>query len=87
VIEPWISPSPDSAFPVHRRGGRSLRLFIAAGSQWRVGGMSGVPIGLDYAGVRAAAAAHGIPWTATRLADLRAMESAALTVFAQKSRR
>ncbi len=32
----------------------SVRAFLAAQTQWRFAGMSGAPIGLDYAGARAA---------------------------------
>ncbi len=44
--------------------------------------MTGLPTGLDYAGVEAAARARGTRWTAELLEKLRVMEHAALEVFA-----
>ena len=37
-------------------------LFCASQTQWRRAGAAGVPVGLDYAGVRAAAGGLGIAW-------------------------
>lgn len=49
--------------------------------------MAGMPIGLDYAGVRAAAAALGTPWNADTLARLRVMEAEALRLWAEEAGR
>ena len=57
-------------------------LFVASGTQWRRAGMTGIATGLDYAGVEAAARARGVPWTAQLLEKIRAMERAAIEVFA-----
>ena len=43
--------------------------------------MTGVPTGLDYAGVEAAARALGTAWTGDLLEQLRIMEGAALEVM------
>ena len=59
----------------------AARVFAAAGTQWRRAGMTGVPTGLDYAGVEAAARAVGVAWTGALLEQLRIMESAALGVM------
>ena len=40
--------------------------------------MTGVPTGLDYAGVEAAARAVGVEWTGALLDRLRIMEHAAI---------
>ncbi len=56
----------------------AARVFAAAGTQWRRAGMTGVPTGLDYAGVEAAARAVGVEWTGALLDRLRIMEHAAI---------
>ena len=44
--------------------------------------MTGIPTGLDYAGVEAASRARGGAWTAALLEKIRVMEHAAIEVFA-----
>ena len=56
----------------------AARAFLAAGTQWRRAGMTGVPTGLDYAGVEAAARALGIDWTEELLRKIGVMERAAI---------
>lgn len=58
------------------------RLFLAAQTQWR-GGLGWV-YGLDYAGVRAAADAIGVAWSADLLDHLRVRESVATAALARK---
>lgn len=53
-------------------------MFLVSGTQWRFAGMDGVPAGLDYAGVRAAAEALGVAWGRALLDGLRIMEGAAV---------
>lgn len=65
---------------------RAVTLFVAAGSQWRFAGMDGVPTGLDYAGVEAAARMSGIEMSATLFARLRVMEGAALAAYGETRR-
>ena len=60
----------------------AVLLFAAAGTQWRRAGMTGIPTGLDYAGVEATARAQGIAWTADLLSKLRTMEHAAIEAMA-----
>lgn len=43
--------------------------------------MTGIPTGLDYAGVEAAARALGIAWTGELLDRLHVLETAALGVM------
>lgn len=45
------------------------------------------PVGLDYAGVRAAALALGVPWDNDTLDRLRVMEAEALRLFAAEADR
>lgn len=44
--------------------------------------MTGIPAGLDYAGVEAAARALGIAWTEDLLTRIRTMEHAAIEAMA-----
>jgi hypothetical protein len=64
---------------------KTLHLFIALGTQWRVG-MNGAT-GLDYTAIPVVANAHGIKLTQGRLAGLRTMESEALRVMSEKRER
>lgn len=58
-----------------------VQLFTACASQWRHAGFSGLPVGLDYAGVRAAAAMMGLEVTPKLFAGLRIMEAEAAAVL------
>ncbi len=61
----------------------AAELFLVCATQWRVAGMSGIPIGLDYAGVRAALAMMRRRPTPELFDDLREMEIAAINAFAE----
>lgn len=56
-----------------------MQLFVALGTQWRVG-MRG-PIGLDYNVLPIIAPAMGVTLDAELLASLKVMESAALNAM------
>lgn len=56
-----------------------MQLFLRLRTQWRVG-MRG-PIGLDYAGVRAALAMMRVRATPSLFEDLQTMEAAALSAM------
>lgn len=75
---------PESGFDLWQENVSSLALFVACSTQWRRAGMSGVPVGLDYAGVDAAARMTGVEITPARFADLQIMEMAALSVWAEE---
>ena len=64
---------------------RAARLFIAAGTQWRVG-MAGAT-GLDYAALTAVMDFHGIPAKKRRrlFDDIRLMEAEALEVMKERA--
>lgn len=69
----------------------ALKLFLAVESQWRVitAGMSGVLVwlGLDYQGVDVhMRRAHVEDETGSLWSDLLAMESAAMSAFAEATR-
>jgi hypothetical protein len=59
----------------------TVALFVALGSQWRVG-MSGAT-GLDYCAIRATAGWLGVEMDRERFDDLRTMEAAALSAMAE----
>jgi hypothetical protein len=64
-----------------------VRLFCASGTQWRFAGAAGLPVGLDYTGVEAAARALGVPMTTSLFENLRIMEGAALDELARRRSR
>lgn len=53
-----------------------VEFFLCIQSQWRRHPMSGLPLGLDYAGVEAASRWQGVAMTPEFFADLRVMEFA-----------
>ncbi|MEO5341098.1 MAG: DUF1799 domain-containing protein [Magnetococcus sp. MYC-9] len=61
-----------------------LHLFLLCATQWRHAGMDGMPTGLDYAGVEAAARMAAIPLTPTLFRDLQTMEAAALSAWEEE---
>jgi hypothetical protein len=60
-----------------------VQLFIACGTQWRIG-MAG-PTGLDYVAMAVVARAMGVKLTAARMDGIRVMESEALKVMGKAS--
>lgn len=56
-------------------------LFLACSSQWRIAGM-GTPIGLDYAGLRAALSMMRVRPTPELFEQIQDMETGALKAFA-----
>lgn len=64
--------------------GLSVGLFEALSTQWRVAGMGGVRMGIDYTAIPATASAFGIPLDPQRMVDLRDMEAEALKTFAEQ---
>lgn len=65
----------------------AVELFLACETQWQRAGMSGIPTGLDYAGVAAVAAMLGRRVGRGLFADLRTMENAALAAFLEQARK
>lgn len=63
---------------------KTLRLFVAMGTQWRTG-MSG-PTGLDYAALPVAARTLCIRLTTSRFEDLRTLESEVLKIAGEKAK-
>lgn len=64
-------------FGVWQENWSAVRVFLAMGTQWRRAGMSGLPVGLDYAALPAVAGALDIPADEPLLARIRVMESEA----------
>ena len=64
----------------------AVLLYLACDTQWRYAGMSGVPTGLDYAGVRAVMDLQAVPMEErTRLfSDVQVLEQAQLHVTHQR---
>ena len=60
-----------------------MQVFLASSTQWRRAGMAGIPTGLDYAGVRAAADALDVAWDRDLIGRLRTMEREALAAMAE----
>lgn len=56
----------------------TVQAFLRVQTQWRVGGMGGHPIGLDYAGVEAALRMMRVRDKAELFDGLQVMEAAAL---------
>jgi hypothetical protein len=69
-----------------RRNWPALELFRAALTQWRYAGISGVPTGLDYQGVEAAARLAAIETTPDMFRRLRVLERAAIDAIAEQQR-
>lgn len=63
-----------------------LELFLACATQWRVDGMSGTVLGLDYPGVEALLRLRRVRDRAAVFADLQVMERAALEVLHRRRR-
>ena len=59
-------------------------LLVNSATQWRTAGMSGIRVGMDYAGVAIVAQAQGVEIDAERLAQLQTMEVEALKAWAEK---
>jgi hypothetical protein len=61
----------------------AAEIFLACATQWRLAGMSGIPTGMDYAGVQAAIALMGATPSPALFDELRDMEAGALKQFAK----
>lgn len=79
---------PSDAFTVHGKSAwKTLLLFLAVSTQWRVTTVSSlaggrlVYLGLDYPAVEATARMAGIPISPDRFEELREMEAAAARIL------
>jgi len=65
----------------------AVLLYLACDTQWRYAGMSGLPTGLDYAGVRAVMDLQAIPSDAhpALFQDLQTLEREHLAVSAERA--
>lgn len=78
LVEQARAEKETEVLDILRENWPAVRLFAACGTQWRLAGMSGLPTGLDYAGVEAAARMAGIEMSEDLFGRLRVMERAAL---------
>lgn len=63
---------------------KTVRLFVALGTQWRTG-MAG-PTGLDYAALPVVAQAQGVRLSRQRFEDLRTLESEVLKIVGERAK-
>lgn len=61
-------------------------IFFAMGTQWRRAGLSGTPVGLDYAALPVVCRAHRRRLDAALLARLQVIEVAAVDAMLERSR-
>lgn len=89
MVEQWRDQHRETsrAFEVLPENQAAVELFVAVQTQWRVAGMGGLPVGLDYAGVEAAGRLLGTAMTPVLFDDLRLMEGAALRAMTEGRRR
>jgi len=73
----------EDVFEIWPDNRRALELFLACGTQWRVGPAGGV-LGLDYPGVAALFRMKRVKDQDAMLTDLQVMEAAALEVLNAK---
>ncbi len=62
----------------------AVTLFFSLASQWRIHGMSGVRLGLEYTAIGPTATMMGIAMTPELFDDIRVMERAALATLAAR---
>ncbi|GAB0058049.1 hypothetical protein SIID45300_02389 [Candidatus Magnetaquicoccaceae bacterium FCR-1] len=73
--------SGSTGFEVWEENFEPVNLFLLCATQWRRAGMDGIPVGLDYIAVDAAARMAGIVITPRLFDDVRVMEMAALEAW------
>lgn len=92
IVQAWtprdiqVQDTNPDLFPVMEENWPAAQIFLASDTQWRTAGMDGTATGLDYAGVRAAAAAIDITLDADTFTRLRLMEVTALNALAERRR-
>ena len=62
----------------------TVSVFVAMSTQWRRAGMTGVPVGLDYAALPAVCGALAVTLDGELLQRLRLIEAAALGAMAER---
>ena len=73
------------AFEVWPENWNTVVLFSRLETQWRVDGMSGTWLGLDYTGVESVLRMNAVADPAQVFADIQLMERAARTVLKRKN--
>ena len=82
--EDWAGQQEESLFPLYEENVDTLEAFFACSTQWRIDGMSGQVLGLDYAGVESCFRMRRVRNRSTVFEDVQAMEREALTVMNRK---
>lgn len=86
-IEAWEQREAKAGtFEVWSENWPAVETFLALSTQWRHAGSMGIPTGLDYAAIPAAARFLGHPRDRDLFHKLRLMEAEALRVLAQRRR-
>lgn len=83
TIEEVLADERAGDFEVWPENQRPVELFLACGTQWRIG-ERGVVLGLDYQGVAALFRMKRVRDQEAMLADLQTMELAALEVMNER---
>ena len=90
ILPDWMAErlsAPDpTAIDVPVADADVVALFFALDTQWRVHPMTGERVGLDFTAVRPTAELGGYEVGPSLLADLKAMEGAALDCWAERAR-
>ncbi|MCB1833929.1 MAG: DUF1799 domain-containing protein [Geminicoccaceae bacterium] len=77
----------DGLFPLDPDMLPAVRVFLACATQWRRAGWTGLPAGLDYQALHAAAGMLGIAVSPDIFFDIRCLEAGALRAFAEEASR
>lgn len=77
VVAAWQA-RPKGEIEVWAENWEAMTVWLAMGTQWRVAGLTGLPIGLDYAALPVVTGALGLRLDEGLLARLRVMEDTAV---------
>jgi hypothetical protein len=80
-----IMPDPEP-YEVWPECEQSLEVFLSMNTQWRVEGMSGTVMGLDYPALATVMDMLGVEDRRQTFADCRAMEAEALKIDRERAR-
>lgn len=84
MVAQWTAAAPPDLLALHPANAPAVALFVACATQWRLAGLDALPVGLDYAGLRAAAAMMDLAMSPSLFRDVQIMEGAALGVLLQR---
>lgn len=81
-----LEAEPEPEFEVWTECVDSLELFLAMNTQWKVDGMSGTVMGLDYQALASVMDMMGVADRKQAFNDIRVMESEALRVYRARAK-